>query len=111
MRNHNLTLSMLERAIGELEHYSPRPNTLRLHDEAEWLQTPQYKQGQYQPRHGSVTTMGIGKRTRYCRACDGMILKGERHLTIDSHNSSGKVSNNHICLNCLIKFAEGLDNI
>jgi hypothetical protein len=55
--------------------------------------------------------MGIGKRTRYCRACDGMILKGERHLTIDSHNSSGKVSNNHICLNCLIKFAEGLDNI
>jgi hypothetical protein len=42
-------------------------------------------------------TVHASTKSRHCRACNELILSGEKHITIDGHLSSGYRSDTHIC--------------
>ena len=64
--------------------------------------------GVYQPRHDKMAAIVIGKRQRHCYNCNDIIPKGEKHLGVDNHLSSGKRNNFNFCRKCVDKLVAEL---
>ena len=59
--------------------------------------------GVYQPRDGKMAVITIGKAQRHCYNCNGIIPKGEKHLGVDNHLSSGHRNNLNFCKACVME--------
>jgi len=57
----------------------------------------------FQGRSSGFVSVTIGRRLRHCYGCNRTIPKGESHVCIDGHLSSGYRSNVNICSECITR--------